>query len=36
VAAHVSSVALDPSTGALVLDTDSLGEVAMSDVERVF
>src|SRR5690349_7613589 len=36
VAAHVSCVALDPSTGALVLDTDSLGEVAMSDVERVF
>src|SRR5215510_1148906 len=36
VAAHVSSVALDPSTGALVLDTDSLGEVAMSDVQRVF
>jgi flagellar basal-body rod modification protein FlgD len=36
VAAHVSSVALDPSSGALVLDTDSLGEIAMSDVERVF
>ena len=36
VAAHVSSVALDPSTGALLLDTDSLGEIAMSDVERVF
>ena len=36
VAAHVSSVALDPSTGALMLDTDSLGEVAMSDVQRVF
>ena len=36
VAAQVSSVALDPATGALVLDTDSLGEVAMSDVERVF
>jgi len=36
VAAHVSSVALDPSTGALMLDTDSLGEIAMSDVERVF
>jgi flagellar basal-body rod modification protein FlgD len=36
VAAHVSSVALDPSTGSLVLDTDSLGEVAMSDVQRVF
>jgi flagellar basal-body rod modification protein FlgD len=36
VAAHVSSVALDPNTGALTLDTDSLGEIAMSDVERVF
>jgi flagellar basal-body rod modification protein FlgD len=36
VATRVSSVALDPSTGALVLDTDSLGEVAMTDVERVF
>jgi flagellar basal-body rod modification protein FlgD len=34
-AAQVSSVALDPSTGALMLDTDTLGEVAMSDVERV-
>ena len=31
----VSSVALDPATGALMLDTDSLGEIAMSDVERV-
>ena len=35
VAAHVSSVALDPATGALMLDTDTLGEIAMSDVERV-
>jgi flagellar basal-body rod modification protein FlgD len=35
VAANVSSVALDPSTGALMLDTDSLGELAMSQVERV-
>ena len=35
VAAQVSSVALDPSTGALTLDTDTLGEIAMSDVERV-
>jgi hypothetical protein len=31
----VSSVALDPATGGLVLDTDSLGELAMSDIERV-
>ena len=35
VAANVSSVALDPKTGGLVLDTDTLGELAMSDVERV-
>ena len=35
VAAHVSSVALDPTTGSLMLDTDSLGEIEMSDVERV-
>jgi flagellar basal-body rod modification protein FlgD len=35
VAARVSSVALDPATGSLMLDTDSLGELAMSDVERV-
>ena len=35
VAARVSSVALDPTTGALTLDTDPLGEIAMSDVERV-
>jgi flagellar basal-body rod modification protein FlgD len=35
VAAHVSSVALDPTTGSLMLDTDSLGEIDMSHVERV-
>jgi flagellar basal-body rod modification protein FlgD len=35
VAARVSSVALDPATGSLVLDTDPLGELEMSDVERV-
>jgi flagellar basal-body rod modification protein FlgD len=35
VAARVSSVALDPNTGALTLDTDPLGEIVMSDVERV-
>jgi flagellar basal-body rod modification protein FlgD len=35
VAANVSSVALDPASGALMLDTDSLGELAMSQVERV-
>jgi len=35
VAAQVSSVALDPATGALKLDTDTLGEIAMSEVERV-
>ena len=35
VAAHVSSVALDPATGSLMLDTDSLGEIEMSAVERV-
>ena len=35
VAANVSSVALDPNTGALLLDTDSLGELALSSVERV-
>ena len=34
-AAQVSSVALDPATGALMLDTDTLGEIAMGDVERV-
>jgi hypothetical protein len=35
VAAQVSSVALDPANGALTLDTDTLGEIPMSDVERV-
>jgi flagellar basal-body rod modification protein FlgD len=35
VAAHVSSVALDPNTGSLRLDTDSLGEIDMSTVQRV-
>ena len=35
VAAHVSSVALDPANGGLILDTDSLGELAIDDVERV-
>ena len=35
IAATVSSVALDPTTGGLLLDTDTLGEVSMSDVERV-
>jgi flagellar basal-body rod modification protein FlgD len=35
VAARVSSVALDPNNGGLVLDTDTLGELAMSDVDRV-
>jgi flagellar hook assembly protein FlgD len=35
VAANVSSVALDPATGSLLLDTDSLGELALSRVERV-
>jgi len=35
VAASVSSVALNPTTGALMLDTDALGEIPMSDVERV-
>jgi flagellar basal-body rod modification protein FlgD len=35
VAAQVSSVALDPVTGALTLDTDTLGEIAMGEVERV-
>jgi flagellar basal-body rod modification protein FlgD len=35
VAAQVSSVALDPANGELTLDTDTLGEIAMSDVERV-
>jgi len=35
VAAQVSSVALDPANGALTLDTDTLGEIAMGDVDRV-
>jgi flagellar basal-body rod modification protein FlgD len=35
VAAQVTSVALDPATGSLMLETDPLGELAMSDVERV-
>jgi flagellar basal-body rod modification protein FlgD len=35
VAARVSSVALDPNTGSLVLTTDPLGDVEMSDIERV-
>lgn len=35
VAAHVSSVALDPVTGSLRLDTDPLGEIDMSAVQRV-
>jgi flagellar basal-body rod modification protein FlgD len=35
IAAGVSSVSLDPTTGALMLDTDALGEIPMSDVERV-
>ena len=35
IAAGVSSVALDPTTGSLLLDTDMLGEISMSDVERV-
>jgi flagellar basal-body rod modification protein FlgD len=35
IAAGVSSVSLDPTTGALMLDTDALGEIPMSTVERV-
>lgn len=35
VAAHVASVALDPATGGLTLDTDPLGDIAITDVERV-
>jgi flagellar basal-body rod modification protein FlgD len=35
VAARVSSVALDPTTGGLVLTTDPLGDVGMSDIQRV-
>jgi flagellar basal-body rod modification protein FlgD len=34
-AAGVSSVALNPTNGALMLDTDTLGEIPMGDVERV-
>jgi flagellar basal-body rod modification protein FlgD len=35
VAAYVGSVAIDPTTGSLMLDTDTLGDVALSSVERV-
>ncbi|HTU65519.1 MAG TPA: flagellar hook assembly protein FlgD [Steroidobacteraceae bacterium] len=35
VAAHVSSVSLDPTTGSLMLTTDPLGDVEMKNVERV-
>jgi flagellar basal-body rod modification protein FlgD len=35
VAAQVTSVTIDPATGGLVLDTDPLGEIEMSAVERV-
>jgi flagellar basal-body rod modification protein FlgD len=35
VASRVSSVALDPKDGGLMLSTDTLGDLAMSDVERV-
>ena len=35
IAANVGSVALDPSTGSLMLDTDTMGDVALSAVERV-
>ncbi|HEV8442188.1 MAG TPA: flagellar hook capping FlgD N-terminal domain-containing protein [Steroidobacteraceae bacterium] len=35
VATRVASVALDPSTGGLVLDTETLGDVNMTAVERV-
>jgi flagellar basal-body rod modification protein FlgD len=35
VAARVASVALDPVSGGLVLDTDPLGEIRMGDIERV-
>jgi flagellar basal-body rod modification protein FlgD len=35
VATRVSSVALDPRSGGLLLSTDTLGDLAMSDVERV-
>jgi hypothetical protein len=35
VATQVNSVALDPATGSLVLETHPLGDLAMSDVQRV-
>jgi flagellar basal-body rod modification protein FlgD len=35
VAAQVTSVALDPATGSLVLETHPLGDLAMSDIQRV-
>jgi flagellar basal-body rod modification protein FlgD len=35
VAARVASVSLDPASGGLVLDTDPLGEIKMTDIERV-
>ena len=35
VATLVNSVALDPTTGSLVLETHPLGDLAMSDVQRV-
>jgi flagellar basal-body rod modification protein FlgD len=35
VAAQVTSVALDPASGALVLETDPLGELDMSAIQRV-
>src|SRR5215831_15855154 len=35
VATRVSSVSLDPTSNSLMLDTDTLGELAMSNVERV-
>src|SRR5688572_8223563 len=35
VAAQVTSVALDPATGSLTLETDPLGELEMSDIQRV-
>jgi flagellar basal-body rod modification protein FlgD len=35
VAAQVTSVALDPASGGLVLETHPLGELEMSDVQRV-
>jgi flagellar basal-body rod modification protein FlgD len=35
VAAQVTSVALDPATGSLLLETHPLGDIEMSDVQRV-